>query len=84
MKRFILLMMILAIQRTILLPYNIAAKTLNNQIIEAVQVSAPDHTLGCKSSIYILKLKRLLILVFEYSFGFETNSPNILLIIKSN
>ena len=51
MKRFVLLMMILAIQRTILLPYNIAAKTLNNQIIEAAKVFAHDHTLGRKSSV---------------------------------
>ena len=51
MKRFVLLMMILAIQRTILLPYNIAAKTLNNHIIEATKVFAHDHTLGRKSSI---------------------------------
>ena len=34
--------------------------------------------------VFVLRLKRIQILVFKYSFGFKTNSPNILLIIKSN
>ena len=33
---------------------------------------------------YILRLKQMLILVFKYSFGFKTISPNILLNIRSN
>ena len=32
--------------------------------------------------LWLLRLKRLLILVFEYYFGFKTNSPNILLLSK--
>ena len=39
------------------------------------------HTLTATSSIYSVGFKKIVILVVEYSFSFQMNSPNILLIL---
>ena len=52
----------------------------NNEIPEKF----PPPLILCCFQLQVIsevRLKRILILVFEYSFGFKTNSPNILLII---
>ena len=44
-----------------------------------------SHEYLCyKQYVSLLGLKRIVVLVFEYSFSFQTNSPNILLNIRSS